>query len=133
MIFSKLTAFIREAYCEMKIKEKGLTGKAAINKRESMSGPTRKGFNAFKEMSGGVRKDRKGKDKVEKEVWLEFLGSRIRVYDEDGGSVKKEDIPFVKGATLKWEGCEDVSFDDIKVSMFCHRTSYRSSSYARLR
>lgn len=52
----------------MKIKEKGLSGKSAINKRESMAGPTRKGFNAFKEMSGTDGKDRKGKGKVEKEV-----------------------------------------------------------------
>lgn len=112
----------REAYCDMKIKEKGLTGKAAVNKRESMAGPTRKGFNAFKEMAGANNKDKKGK--AGKEVFLEFLGSRIRVYDEDGGTVKKEDIPFVKGTTLKWEGCEDVSFDEIKVSILVCRTYF---------
>ena len=106
----------RESYCEMKIKEKGLTGKAANLRKESMAGAGRKGFNAFKEMAKAAD-DKKG-GKAQPEVWLEFLGQRIRVYDEDGGSVKKEDIPFVKGATLKFEGVEgDVSFDEIKVRM----------------
>ena len=101
----------------MKIKEKGLTGKAANLRKESMGGTGRKGFNAFKEM-GKTSDDKKGgKGKAKPEVWLEFLGQRIRVYEEDGGSVKQEDIPFVKGATLKFDGVEgDVSFDEIKVS-----------------
>lgn len=106
----------------MKIKEKGLTGRAANLRKESMaSGPGKKGgFNAFREM--GQFQDKKGNNAGQKgkpqEVWLEFLGQRIRVHDEDGGSIKQEDIPFVKGATLKFEGVEgDVSFDEIKVCM----------------
>ena len=101
----------------MKIKEKGLTGKAAVHRKESMAGPGRKGFNAFKEMGKTDDKGKKGnKEKTKPEVWLEFLGQRLRVHEEDGGSVKREDVPFVQGATLKFEGAEgDVSFDEIKV------------------
>ena len=103
----------------MKIKEKGLTGKAANLRKESLAGPGRKGFNAFKEMAKGADGKQGGKGKAKPEVWLEFLGQRIRVYDEDGGSVKTEDVPFVKGATLKFDGVEgDVSFDEIKVQLF---------------
>jgi lupus La protein len=108
----------------MKIKEKGLTGKAATLRKESMAfSQGRKGFNAFKEMAGnsgkGNQKDQKGKEKSKPEVWLDFLGNKIRVYEEDGGTIKQEDVPYVKGASLKFEGVEgDVSFDEIKVRPF---------------
>ncbi|GJE89046.1 La protein-like protein [Phanerochaete sordida] len=110
----ELLIMSKEAYCEMKIKEKGLTGKAAQFRKEAMGGAGRKGFNAFKEMA-----DKKGgKAKGKPEVFLDFLGQRIRVHEEDGGSVKPEDIPFVKGATLKFDGAEgDVSFDEIKAPL----------------
>ena len=100
----------------MKIKEKGLTGKSAALRKQNIAGSGR-GFNAFREMSqAGKSKDKDGKDKPKAEVWLEFLGSKIRVHDEDGGTIKPEDVPFVKGASLKFEGVEgDVSFDEIKV------------------
>ena len=107
----------------MKIKEKGLTGKAADIRRQNMVGAGRKGFNAFKEMAENEKGSRKGKGrdkdeggKSKPEVYLEFLGTRIRVHEEDGGSVKPEDVPAVRGAALKFEGAgEDVSFDEIKV------------------
>ncbi len=112
----------REAYCEMKIKEKGLTGKAASLRKDSLAGPTRKGFNAFREMAREKdgRKDKRGGAKAgsKPEVWLEFMGQKIRVHEEDGGSIKPEDVSLVKGASLKFEGVEgDVSFDDIKVHL----------------
>ena len=48
---SKHTVFmvwlVREAYCDMKIKEKGHTGKAADLHKDSIS--SSKGFNAFRE------------------------------------------------------------------------------------
>ena len=118
----------REAYCEMKIKEKGLTGKAADLRKQNFGGSGRKGFNAFREMAelakggsgqGGKDKDNSNsnnKGKGKPEVYLEFLGTRIRVHEEDGGSVKPEDVPAVRGAALRFEGAgEDVSFDEIKV------------------
>ncbi len=138
----------REAYCEMKIKEKGLTGKSAVLRKETMA-QGKKGFNAFREMAAanGKGKD-KGKEKAKPEVWLDFLGNRIRVYDEDGGKIKEEDVPYVKGASLKFEGVEgDVSFDEIKVCsvgfvvsdvvllLFCrsiYRALSKSASLARL-
>lgn len=100
----------------MKIKEKGLTGNAAKMRKESMAGTGRKGFNAFREM--GLISDKGGKgSKGKKEVLLEIFGKKIPVSEEDGGSINKEDVPFVKGATLKFDGVEDVPFDDIKVSV----------------
>ena len=63
------------------------------------------------------KKDKgKGEDKPKTEVYLDFLGNKILVHEEDGGTVKPEDVPAVKGASLKFEGAgEDVSFDEIKV------------------
>jgi lupus La protein len=111
----------REAYCDMKIKEKGLTGKAAVNRKDSMATRPR-GFNAFHEMAKGDKAKAKGsKDKPKPEIWLEFMGTRLRVHEENGGSVKSEDVPYVKGGTLKFTGCGgNVSFRDIKVcAAFC--------------
>jgi lupus La protein len=101
----------------MKIKEKGLTGKAATNRKDSMVTRPR-GFNAFHEMAKADKsKSNGGKDKPKPEIWLEFMGTRLRVQEENGGSVKSEDVPYVKGSTLKFTGCGgNVSFKDIKVS-----------------
>jgi len=106
----------REAYCDMKIKEKGLAGKAGDMRKESIT--SRKGFNAFKEMENEKKgRGQKGKDNAKPEVWLEFMGSKILVHGEDGGGVKSEDVPYVKGATLKFTGCGgDANFTEIKVS-----------------
>ena len=102
----------------MKIKEKGLTGKAADLRRQSIAGTGRKGFNAFAEMAQKEKGGKKGKDddKPKQEVYLEFLGVRIRIHEEDGGSVNPEDVPKTKGASLRFEGAlEEVNFDEIKV------------------
>lgn len=110
----------REAYCEMKIKEKGLTGKSADMRKDSMT--SRKGFNAFKEMENEKKgKGQKGKDHAKSEIWLEFMGSKIRVQVEDGGSVKSEDVPYIQGATMKFSGCGgDANFTEMKVTcVFC--------------
>lgn len=48
---------------------------------------------------------------------MDFIGSKllIQVDDEGLGNVK-EDIPYTKGATLKFEGCSgDCSWNEIKV------------------
>ncbi|KZS89469.1 hypothetical protein SISNIDRAFT_479724 [Sistotremastrum niveocremeum HHB9708] len=110
LIMSKLD------YCEMKIKEKGLTGKAADARRSlEYSGP-KKGFNAFREMEQAKKKGAKGGPaKPEPEVWLEFMGKKVRVYHEDGGSVKEEEYETVKNATLKFDGCGgDCKWNEIK-------------------
>ena len=69
----------------MKIKEKGPTGKAADLRKDSIS--SRKSFNAFREMENPS----KSKSKEKPETFLEFMGEKLRVYDdnEDGvGYVK---------------------------------------------
>lgn len=105
----------REAYCDMKIKEKGLTGKTAEMRKDSIA--SRKGFNAFQEMQDEKKgKGQKGKDRPNPEVWLEFMGTKIRVQEEDGGSVKNENVPYIKGATMKFTGCGgDANFTEMKV------------------
>lgn len=105
----------------MKIKEKGLTGKAARLRKQTYS--TGKGFNAFREMDEAKSRDKKEKAKAAKaeekapELFIEFMGTKIRVQEgEDGGNVKEEDVPVVKGAALKFEGAgETTSFDEVKV------------------
>ena len=105
-------------YVEMKIKEKGLSGKAATARRESMD--NRRGFNAFREMrqaKQGKSKAGTGKDDADSkpEIFLDFMGSKIRVYEDDGGNVKDAEVPRVRGATLRFAGCDGAaSFDDIK-------------------
>ncbi|KAG6864902.1 hypothetical protein C0991_006472 [Blastosporella zonata] len=115
----ELLIMSKEAYCDMKIKEKGLTGKSANNRREAMN--TTRGFNAFREMArakssgGGGEKALPSPEKVD--VFLEFMGTKLLIErDEDGvGRVKAEDVPFVRGATLRFEGCGgDVAWAEIK-------------------
>lgn len=107
----------KEDYVDMKIKEKGLTGKSAAARRDDSS--NRKGFNAFREMRLANGKGKEGKKGEDKEVWLQFMGNKVRVLEEEGGTVKEEDVPRTKGATLKFSGCGgEASFDDIKVRPF---------------
>ena len=103
----------KQAYVEMKIKEKGLKGKAAIVKRDHI---TRKGFDAFREMEGKDSKSgKKVAEKAKPEIFVEFLGAKLRVLDEDGGSVAAEDVPRVRGSALRFVGCAgEVSFDEVK-------------------
>ncbi|KAF4611811.1 hypothetical protein D9613_003940 [Agrocybe pediades] len=103
-------------YCEMKIKEKGLTGKSAIYRRELIS--ARK-FDAFREMAKGKHTPGKeGEEKEEKkDVFLEFLGHKILIKkNEEGfGVIDEADIPFVKGVTMKFDGCGgDVAWSEVK-------------------
>ena len=114
-----LEYIIREAYCEMKIKEKGLTGRSAAVRKESIA---RRGFNAFHEMAKPKNSPSSSTKPEKPEIKLDFMGSKVLVQVEDGvGSVNKEDVPFVQGATLKFEGdVGDVSFNQIKVRTPLH-------------
>lgn len=113
----ELLIMSKEAYCDMKIKEKGLTGKTAEMRKDSIA--SRKGFNAFQEMQDEKKgKGQKGKDRPNPEVWLEFMGTKIRVQEEDGGSVKSENVPYIKGATMKFTGCGgDANFTEMKTPL----------------
>ncbi|KAJ3812456.1 hypothetical protein F5876DRAFT_37369 [Lentinula aff. lateritia] len=110
----------KEAYCEMKIKEKGLTGRNAERKRDTMN---KRNFNAFTIpiSQGGLMKYKAVEDgKPKREVWLEFMGKKLLIErDEDGnGRVKEEEVPFLKGSTLKFEGVgENFSWNDIKLPL----------------
>jgi len=115
----------------MKIQEKGLTGKSAANRKGIMAS---RGFNAFRDMtrsststtaagtsSAGTTNGTTttpAQTTEKKDVYLEFMGARIMVYTdaEGNGTVKAEDVPFVKGSTLKFVGCGgSVSWNEIKV------------------
>lgn len=104
----------------MKIKEKGLTGNAAVRRRELIG---RQGFNAFKLMEGGNHEEANGGDnkkgsKPKPEIYLEFMGKKLRVHEDDGGKVEESDIPYVKGSALKFSckvGDEGVRYEVIKV------------------
>ncbi|OJA15769.1 hypothetical protein AZE42_10620, partial [Rhizopogon vesiculosus] len=110
---AELLIMSKGAYCDMKIKEKGLTGKTAEMRKDSIA--SRKGFNAFKEMEDEKKGKGKGQKGAKPEIWLEFMGSKIRVQEEDGGSVKTEEVPYIKGATLKFTGCGgDANFTEMK-------------------
>ncbi|KAF9461375.1 hypothetical protein BDZ94DRAFT_818214 [Collybia nuda] len=113
----ELLIMTKEAYCDMKIKEKGLTGKAANNRKEHMRS---RGFDAFREMArakdGGSKASGKSSE-PKKDVFLDFMGTKLLISeDEEGnGTVKAEEVPFVKGATLKFDGCGgDVQWSEIK-------------------
>lgn len=100
----------------MKIKEKGLTGKAANYRRELISS---KKFDAFRDMDKSKDKGKGASKDEKKDVFLDFLGHKILIkQDKDGnGIIDEKDIPFVKGVTLKFDGCGgDVSWSEVKVS-----------------
>ena len=103
----------------MKIKEKGLTGKAANQRREMMSG---KKFDAFKLME----KEKKGAQPVpstapaNEPIFFDFLGSKLQVETDDkgAGTVNADKITFVPHASLKWDGGgENVVWSDLKAPL----------------
>jgi lupus La protein len=111
---NELLTMSKEAYVEMKIKEKGLKGKAAIVRRDHL---TRKGFDAFREMRVGTggKEGKGGGEKTKPEIFVEFLGKKLRVLEGDGGSVAPEEVPRVRGSALRFSGCGgEVSYDEIK-------------------
>ena len=98
----------------MKIQEKGLTGQPAAARKDAIA---RRGFNAFRETTKSKGPSSSSTETEKPEIKLEFMGSKIPIQVEDGnGWVNEEDVPFVQGATLKFEGdVGDVSFNQIKV------------------
>jgi hypothetical protein len=110
----ELLIMSKEAYVEMKIKEKGLKGKAAVVKRDHI---TRKGFDAFREMrlAAEGKKDKKEAEKGKPEIFVELFGAKMRVLEVDGGSVAPEEVPHLRGSALRFSGCGgEVSFEEIK-------------------
>ena len=112
----------------MKIKEKGLTGKGANHRRELLSSQK---FDAFREMAKDNANSKK-KAAENKDVFLEFLGHKILIKkDVEGhGVVDEKDIPYVKGVTLKFDGCGgDVTWSEIKVKLAVFFSHIRNSPF----
>ena len=57
---------------------------------------------------------------MKRDVYLEFLGHRLIKQDEEGnGTIDAEDIPYVKGVTLKFDGCGgDVTWSEINTLLY---------------
>ncbi|KAJ7063038.1 hypothetical protein C8F01DRAFT_1131245 [Mycena amicta] len=115
---SPLNVMSKEDYCNMKIREKGLTGKAADNRRNLYT--TGRKFDAFRDAATNMKVDEKPAEA--NKVFLEFMGSTIPIHrGEDGaGAVNHADIPFVKGATMRFDGAneaEKIMFNDIKMPL----------------
>jgi lupus La protein len=118
---SQLLVMSKEDYCAMKIREKGLSGKAA-DLRKNLYSAGRK-FDAFRELAGKKNGKTATENAEPKEVFLEFMGSTIPIQRGEGGvgEVKEDDIPFTKGATLRFDGVDTegrVAFVDIKASVY---------------
>jgi lupus La protein len=107
----------RQECCDMKIKEKGLSSKAASHWQELIAHG--KGFNVFQEIGTDHKAPAKDEKKEEKkDVYLEFMELKILIHqDEEGnGYMKEEDVPVMKGATLKLdEHGGEVIWSEIKV------------------
>lgn len=75
------------------------------------------------------------------DIYLEFMGTRLKVNEENGGSVDESEIPYVKGASLKFTGCDgDVRFAEVKVldylfsfETFLNKTFFRCFLQAPLK
>jgi hypothetical protein len=109
------------------MKEKGIKGKAGSNNKEYTG--NRREFNAFREMAKAKGKSTASGEQAKPEIWLEFMGTKIRVHDEEGGTIKDEEVPHIKGAALKFEGCGgELHFNDIKVrcTLLCLRICSQS-------
>ncbi|THH06498.1 hypothetical protein EW145_g4041, partial [Phellinidium pouzarii] len=112
----ELKIMSKEDYCDMKVKEKGLTGKAAAFRKERESGSgLRKGFNAFREMGKTKTEKREKGETARPEMFLEFMGKKIKVTDEDGGHIDEAEIPYVKGTALKLTGLDgSLLYEEVK-------------------
>lgn len=102
----------------MKITEKGLTGKAAEWRRAHENSIPAKSFNAFRPIpeKKGKKESKEDKKSAKPEVFLEFMGKKLKVLDEDGGRIDEAEIPYVRNSALKLTGIEgNLTFDDVKV------------------
>jgi lupus La protein len=113
----------------MKIKEKGLTGKAAEVRKDLLAAPSKKGFNAFREMAKEKAKSNpqsKGdgdKAKAKPEIYLEFMGQKLKVSERDGdgdgdseGAINEADFTTVPRASMKFTGCGgECDYSEVKV------------------
>ncbi|EJD04821.1 uncharacterized protein FOMMEDRAFT_120041 [Fomitiporia mediterranea MF3/22] len=116
---TELLTMSKDAYCDMKVKEKGLKGKAAEWRRSNETNIPARNFNAFRQDKRGDKKrDGKGEKAQKPEVFLDFMGKKLKVIDEDGGRVEESEIPYVKNSAFKLTGIEgNLTFDEVKAPM----------------
>ncbi|CAE6477632.1 unnamed protein product [Rhizoctonia solani] len=110
---TELLTMSKEAYCTMKIKEKGLDKKGVTARTHSGTGGAggRKQFDAFQQPSGG---------KKEKEaVVVKFHGKEYPLDGEGKVKVPIEEFEFEKGSAIKFTGAgsEDAKFGEIKAPL----------------
>jgi lupus La protein len=105
----------REAYCAMKIKEKGLDKKGITPRTHSGTGGAggRRQFDAFQLKDGVLPKDKKDKEAVV----VKFHGKEYAVDAQGKVDVSIESFEYEKGSALKFTGAgsEDPKFGEIKV------------------
>ncbi|GJE86323.1 La protein -like protein [Phanerochaete sordida] len=106
----QLTARTMEEYLDSQVWSQLLTRKDAQKYAELMVGRTRSPpFNAFAQKAGTVDEASSasratGSEEPRARIYIQFLGRRIRVYDEGREFVRPEDVPVVRDATLEFSG-----------------------------
>ncbi|KAJ1300664.1 hypothetical protein OPQ81_002312 [Rhizoctonia solani] len=106
----ELLTMTKEAYCTMKIKEKGLDKKGVTPRTHSGTGGAggRKQFDAFQQQPGGKEK--------KEAVVVKFQGKEYTLDGEGKAQVPIEEFEFEKGSAIKFTGAgsEDPKFGEIK-------------------
>ncbi|KEP49995.1 fungal family LA-motif protein [Rhizoctonia solani 123E] len=107
---TELLTMTKEAYCTMKIKEKGLDKKGVTPRTHSGAGGAggRKQFDAFQQPAG-TKKDKEP-------VVVKFQGKEYTLDKEGKVQVSMEEFEFQKGSAIKFTGAGagDPKFGEIK-------------------
>ncbi|KAG9079729.1 hypothetical protein FS749_008289 [Ceratobasidium sp. UAMH 11750] len=116
---TELVTMSKEAYCTMKIKEKGLDKKGITPRTHSGSGGAggRRQFDAFQLKDGVIPE---GKKKPEKEpVTVTFHGKTYNVNSEGKVDIALDAFEYVKGSAIKFTGAgsDEPKFGEIKIPL----------------
>ncbi|KAG8779013.1 hypothetical protein FRC12_024696 [Ceratobasidium sp. 428] len=113
---TELVTMSKEAYCTMKIKEKGLDKKGITPRTHSGTGGSggRRQFDAFQLKDGVIPEDKKKPD-----VTVKFHGKTYTVNSEGKVDVALDAFEYEKGSALKFTGAgsEDPNFGAIKTPL----------------
>ncbi|QRV99428.1 La domain-containing protein [Ceratobasidium sp. AG-Ba] len=114
---TELLTMSKEAYCTMKIKEKGLDKKGITPRTHSGTGGPggRRQFDAFQADNGVVPK-KKGEKAP---VTFTFFGKTYTVTGEGNVDIKIEEFEYPKGAAMKFTGAGDgeTKFGELKTPL----------------
>ncbi|KAG9092008.1 hypothetical protein FRC06_000293, partial [Ceratobasidium sp. 370] len=113
---TELVTMSKEAYCAMKIKEKGLDKKGITPRTHSGSGGAggRRQFDAFQLKDGVIPEDKKKPEKAP--VTVKFHGKTYNVNSEGKVDIALDAFEYVKGSAVKFTGAgsDDPKFGEIK-------------------